>query len=177
MVKPAPSRRQRRLGQNFLMDPNLLDAIVRDSGLRDDDVALELGAGAGALSERLADRAAHLHAVEVDRRLEPELRALAARPDVSLHWEDAMRIDLAALHPPPAIVVSNLPYSVATPLLMRTIEELQGVDRWMVMVQREVAERLSARSGCGARNGASVSRRRSSSGSAAAASRSACDRG
>ena len=58
MVSPAPSRRQRRLGQNFLADPNLLDAIVRESGVGDDDVALEIGAGAGALSERLADASA-----------------------------------------------------------------------------------------------------------------------
>lgn len=144
MVTPAPSRRQRRLGQNFLADPNLLDAIVRDSGLGPRDVALEIGAGGGALSERLAATAAHVHLVEVDRRLEPELAPLGARPNVSLHWGDAMEIDLAALSPPPGIVVSNLPYSVATPLILRTLEELPGVGRWTVMVQLEVAERLAA---------------------------------
>jgi 16S rRNA (adenine1518-N6/adenine1519-N6)-dimethyltransferase len=147
MVTPARSRRQRRLGQNFLADPNLLDAIVRESGLGQGDVALEFGAGGGALSERLAARAAHLHLVEIDRRLEDELAPLASQPNVSLHWGDAMKLDLAALDPAPGIVVSNLPYSVATPLILRTIEELAEVDRWTVMVQLEVAERLRAAPG------------------------------
>jgi 16S rRNA (adenine1518-N6/adenine1519-N6)-dimethyltransferase len=147
MVTPAPSRRQRRLGQNFLADTNLLDAIVRESGIRSDDVALEIGAGGGALSTRLADASAHLQVIEFDRRLESELAALAERSDVSLHWGDAMKLDLGGLDPAPGIVVSNLPYSVATPLILRTIEELPGVDRWTVMVQREVAERLAAAPG------------------------------
>ena len=147
MVTPARSRRQRRLGQNFIADPNLLDAIRRDSGLQAADVALEFGAGAGALSERLAGGAAHLHLVEIDRGLEPRLRSLSERPDVSLHWADALKLDLAALDPAPTIVVSNLPYSVATQLILRTIEELPGVDRWTVMVQLEVAERLRAAPG------------------------------
>ncbi len=147
MVTPARSRRQRRLGQNFLADPNLLEAIVRESELEPGDVALEFGAGGGALSERLAERAAHLHSVEVDRRLEEELAPLGARPNVTLHWGDAMKLDLAAFEPAPGIVVSNLPYSVATPLILRTIEELPGVDRWTVMVQLEVAERLRAAPG------------------------------
>jgi 16S rRNA (adenine1518-N6/adenine1519-N6)-dimethyltransferase len=144
MVTPAPSRRQRRLGQNFLADPNLLDAIVRESGVGPQDVALELGAGGGALSERLAPRAGHLHVIELDRRLEPELGPLAGEANVTLHWGDAMKLDLAALDPAPGIVVSNLPYAVATPLIMRTIEDLPGVDRWLVMVQLEVGERLRA---------------------------------
>jgi 16S rRNA (adenine1518-N6/adenine1519-N6)-dimethyltransferase len=147
MVTPAPSRRQRRLGQNFLADPNLLEAIVRESGVGPGDVALEFGAGGGALSERLAERAAHLHAVEIDRTLEPELSSLARREDVTLHWGDAMKLDLPGFAPAPGIIVSNLPYSVATPLILRTIEELPGVDRWMVMVQLEVAERLRASPG------------------------------
>jgi 16S rRNA (adenine1518-N6/adenine1519-N6)-dimethyltransferase len=147
MVRPAPSRRQRRLGQNFLADTNLLDAIVRESGIAPDDVALEVGAGAGALSARLAEAAAHLHVIEVDRGLEADLAPLARRPGVSLHWGDAMKLDLAALNPAPGIVVANLPYSIAIPLLLRTIEELPGVDRWTVMAQREAAERLAAAPG------------------------------
>jgi 16S rRNA (adenine1518-N6/adenine1519-N6)-dimethyltransferase len=156
MVSPAPSRRQRRLGQNFLADPNLLDAVVRESGVGPGDVALEFGAGGGALSERLAARAGHLHAVEVDRRLDPELAPLAAQPNVSLHWCDAMKLDFAGLDPAPGIVVSNLPYSVATPLILRTIEDLPGVDRWTVMVQLEVAERLRAAPGSRVYGGPSV---------------------
>jgi 16S rRNA (adenine1518-N6/adenine1519-N6)-dimethyltransferase len=156
MVTPARSRRQRRLGQNFLADTNLLEAIVRDSGVGPGDVALEFGAGGGALSELLAERADHLHVIEIDRRLETELAPLAAQPNVSLHWGDAMKLDLAALEPAPGIVVSNLPYSVATPLLLRTIEELPGVDRWTVMMQREVAERLRAAPGSRLYGGPSV---------------------
>jgi 16S rRNA (adenine1518-N6/adenine1519-N6)-dimethyltransferase len=147
MVSPARSRRQRRLGQNFLADPNLLDAVVRESGVGEGDIALEFGAGAGALSERLAERVAHLHAIEIDRGLEEELAPLAQRPNLSLHWGDAMKLDLARLVPSPGVVVSNLPYSVATPLILRTIDELPSVTRWTVMVQLEVAERLRASSG------------------------------
>jgi 16S rRNA (adenine1518-N6/adenine1519-N6)-dimethyltransferase len=136
-----------RLGQNFLSDQNLLDAIVRDAGLGENEIVLEVGAGEGVLSERLADVAAHLHSIELDRRLEQALSPLAARENVSLHWGDAMKLDLAAFEPVPTAVVSNLPYSVATPVILRTIEELPTVGRWTVMVQREIADRLRAAPG------------------------------
>jgi 16S rRNA (adenine1518-N6/adenine1519-N6)-dimethyltransferase len=136
-----------RLGQNFLADPNLLDAIVRDAALEPGEVVLEVGAGEGVLSERLADAAAHLHSIEIDRGLEPALAALAARPNVTLHWGDAMKLDLAALQPPPTAMVANLPYSVATPLILRTIEQLPSLASWTVMVQREIADRLRAAPG------------------------------
>jgi 16S rRNA (adenine1518-N6/adenine1519-N6)-dimethyltransferase len=136
-----------RLGQNFLSDPNLLDAIVRDAELGEGEVVLEVGAGEGVLSERLADVVAHLHSVELDRRLEPALESLVARENVSLHWGDAMKLDFAAFDPAPTAVVSNLPYSVATPVILRTIEQLPTVGRWTVMVQREIADRLRAAPG------------------------------
>lgn len=136
-----------RLGQNFLADPNLLDAIVRDAELAPGDVVLEVGAGEGVLSERLAAAAAHLHTVEIDRGLEPALERIAALPNVDLHWGDAMKLDLAALEPAPSAMVANLPYSVATPLILRTIEQLPSLRRWTVMVQREIADRLRAAPG------------------------------
>ena len=136
-----------RLGQNFLSDPNLLDAIVRDAGLGGDEVVLEVGAGEGVLSERLADVAGHLHTVEIDRRLEEALAGVAARPNVDLHWGDAMQLDLAGLEPAPTAMVANLPYAVATPLILRTIELLPSLRRWTVMVQREIADRLRAAPG------------------------------
>jgi 16S rRNA (adenine1518-N6/adenine1519-N6)-dimethyltransferase len=136
-----------RLGQNFLSDPNLLDAIVRDAELAPADVVLEVGAGEGVLSERLAAVAAHLHTVEIDRGLEPALARITALPNVDLHWGDAMKLDLAALRPEPTAMVANLPYSVATPLILRTIEELPTLGRWTVMVQREIADRLRAAPG------------------------------
>ena len=136
-----------RLGQNFLADPNLLDAILRDAGLEDGDVALEVGAGEGVLTERLAEVAAHVHTVELDRRLEAGLAGLAARPNVEMHWADAMSFDFAGLRPEPTAMVANLPYAVATPVILRTIEELPTLERWTVMVQREIAERLRAAPG------------------------------
>jgi 16S rRNA (adenine1518-N6/adenine1519-N6)-dimethyltransferase len=136
-----------RLGQNFLADPNLLDAIVRDAELGPADVVLEVGAGEGVLTGRLADAVSHVHAIELDRGLEAVLAPIAARPGVDLHWGDAMDVDLAALRPPPTAAVSNLPYSVATPVILHTIEELPSVRRWTVMVQREIADRLRAAPG------------------------------
>jgi 16S rRNA (adenine1518-N6/adenine1519-N6)-dimethyltransferase len=144
-----------RLGQNFLADPNLLDAIVRDAGLAPDDVVLEVGAGEGVLTERLAAIAAHVHAVEIDRGLERDLAAVASRPNVSLHWRDAMKFDFFTLRPAPTAVVANLPYSVATPVILRTIEQLPTVQSWTVMVQREIADRL--RAGAGSRTYGSAS--------------------
>ena len=136
-----------RLGQNFLADPNLLDAIVRDAALSPDDVALEVGAGEGVLTGRLAAIAAHVHTVEIDRGLEPALAPLAALPNVSLHWADAMKFDFGQLEPAPTAMVANLPYAVATPVLLRTIELLPSLTGWTVMVQKEIADRLRAAPG------------------------------
>ena len=136
-----------RLGQNFLADPNLLDAILRDADLAPSDVVLEVGAGEGVLTERLAGAAAHVQAIELDRGLEGALAPVAALPNVELRWGDAMKLDLAGLEPAPTAIVANLPYSVATPLLLRTIEQLPTVERWTVMVQREIADRLRAAPG------------------------------
>ncbi|MDP9190024.1 MAG: 16S rRNA (adenine(1518)-N(6)/adenine(1519)-N(6))-dimethyltransferase RsmA [Actinomycetota bacterium] len=146
--KPRASARQRRLGQNFLADTNLLDSIVRDAGVEPSDVVLEVGGGGGALTERLAAEAGHVHVIELDERLRGVLGPLAAEAgNVALHWGDAMREDLAALAPAPTRMVANLPYSIATPLLLRTIAELPSLRSWLVMVQREIAERLRAEPG------------------------------
>lgn len=136
-----------RLGQNFLADPNLLDAIVRDSGVGEGDVVLEVGAGEGVLSERLAARVTHLHTVEIDRGLEAALAPIAALPNVTLHWGDAVKLDLSAFDPAPDAMVANLPYSVATPVILKTIADLPSLRAWTVMVQLEIAERLRAASG------------------------------
>jgi len=138
-----------RLGQNFLADPNLLEAILADAALEPDDVVLEVGGGEGVLSERLAARVGHLHVIELDERLREPLERVAggAEGEVNLVFGDAMRIDLAELSPPPTRMVANLPYSIATPLLLRTIADLPTITGWTVMVQREIAERLRARPG------------------------------
>lgn len=137
-----------RLGQNFLADPNLLAAIVRDAGLGAQDVVLEVGGGEGVLSCELARAARHVHVVELDERLRPQLEELAARcENLELHFADAMRIDLAELRPEPNAMVANLPYSVATPVLLRSVEQLPSLETWTVMVQREIADRLRAAPG------------------------------
>ena len=137
-----------RLGQNFLADPNLLDAIVRDAEIEPDNVVLEVGGGEGVLTQRLAPVARHLHVIEIDQRLRGPLEAVAAGTgSAQVHWRDAMRADLGGLDPAPTRVVSNLPYSIATPLLIRTIEALPGVTAWTVLVQREIADRLRAAPG------------------------------
>jgi 16S rRNA (adenine1518-N6/adenine1519-N6)-dimethyltransferase len=136
-----------RLGQNFLADPNLLDAIVRDAALEPGDVVLEVGAGEGVLTERLAKAASHVHAVEIDRGLEGALAPVAERPGVELHWADAMKFDFGSLDPAPTAMVANLPYAVATPVILRTIEDLPSLGAWTVMVQREIADRLRAAPG------------------------------
>jgi 16S rRNA (adenine1518-N6/adenine1519-N6)-dimethyltransferase len=137
-----------RLGQNFLADTNLLDAILADAALEPGDVVLEIGAGEGVLTERLLEAAGWVHAIEIDERLADRLGPLEARSEnLMITWGDAMRVDLGRLSPAPTAVVANLPYSIATPLILRTIAELPTVARWTTMVQREIAERLRARSG------------------------------
>jgi len=139
-------RPNRELGQNFLIDSNILDVIARAAELSTRDVVLEVGGGLGVLSEHLAARAAHVHVVELDRRLEPALRdALDPFGNATLHLADAMALDLTALDPAPTKVVANLPYGIAAGAILRTIEQLPGVTRWVAMVQKEVGERLAAR--------------------------------
>jgi 16S rRNA (adenine1518-N6/adenine1519-N6)-dimethyltransferase len=138
----------RELGQNFLIDSNILGVIGRAAELGERDVVLEIGGGLGVLSEYLAERVAHVHVVEIDMRLrEALLDAIGPRPNVSVHWGDAMRIDLTALNPAPEKVVANLPYGIAAGVLLRTIEELPDVEIWVAMAQREVGERLAAAPG------------------------------
>jgi 16S rRNA (adenine1518-N6/adenine1519-N6)-dimethyltransferase len=150
-------RPNRELGQNFLIDDNILGVIDRAAELDRADVVLEVGGGLGVLSEYLAPRVAHLHVVEVDRSLEPPLaEALAPFDNTTLHLADAVALDLAALDPPPAKVVANLPYGVAATVLLKSIAELPGARLWVAMVQREVGERLAAAPGSKAYGATSV---------------------
>jgi 16S rRNA (adenine1518-N6/adenine1519-N6)-dimethyltransferase len=133
---------KKQLGQHFLVDENILGVIGRLAELGSEDVVLEVGPGLGVLTRYLAARAAEVHAVELDRSLEPHLADLA--PNVRLHWGDALALDLAALDPPPTKLVANLPYNVATPLVVESLDGLPSLDQWCVMVQREVADRFFA---------------------------------
>jgi 16S rRNA (adenine1518-N6/adenine1519-N6)-dimethyltransferase len=145
-------RPKRDLGQNFLIDSNILGVIERAAELAPDDVALEIGGGLGVLSEHLAQRTAHTHVVEVDRSLEPALReALAPYAEkTTLHLGDALDLDYPALRPAPTKVVANLPYGIAATAILETIFELPSVTRWVAMVQKEVGERFAAQAGTAA---------------------------
>ena len=140
-----PVTPNRDLGQHFLVDENILGVIDRLAGLDADDVVLEIGPGLGVLTGYLAERVRLVHAVELDRALEPHLKErLAGRANVELHFGDALRLDLAALDPAPRKFVANLPYNVATPLIVESLDGLPSVELWTVMVQREVADRFFA---------------------------------
>jgi 16S rRNA (adenine1518-N6/adenine1519-N6)-dimethyltransferase len=135
-VKVAPKK---QLGQHFLVDENILRVIGRLSELDPADVVLEIGPGLGVLTRYLAERVAHVHAVELDRSLEPYLRDIGG--NVSLQFGDALQVDLSG---DATKLVANLPYNIATPLLVESLDGLPGIELWCVMVQREVADRLFA---------------------------------
>jgi 16S rRNA (adenine1518-N6/adenine1519-N6)-dimethyltransferase len=141
-----PVAPNRQLGQHFLVDDNILGVIGRLAELDTEDVVLEVGPGLGVLTEYLAARVARVHAVELDRGLEPHLaERLRSRENVDLTFGDALRLDLAVLDPAPTKFVANLPYNVATPLIVESLDGLPSIRHWTVMVQREVADRLFAR--------------------------------
>ena len=135
---------KKELGQHFLVDENILGVIERLAELGPADVVLEIGPGLGVLTRRLADRVAHVHAVEIDRSLAPRLADLEAGASVDVHWGDALRLDLGALRPQPTKLVANLPYNVATPIVAESLSRLPSLELWCVMVQREVADRFFA---------------------------------
>jgi 16S rRNA (adenine1518-N6/adenine1519-N6)-dimethyltransferase len=138
----APSK---QLGQHFLVDENILGVIGRLGELAPEDVVLEVGPGPGALTAYLADRVAHVHAVELDRRLEPSLRTrFDGRENVELRFADAVSLDPGELEPPPTKLVANLPYNVATPIVVESLDRYPTIQHWTVMVQREVADRFFA---------------------------------
>jgi 16S rRNA (adenine1518-N6/adenine1519-N6)-dimethyltransferase len=128
------------LGQHFLVDPNILRVIGRLAELSPDDVVLEVGPGLGVLTRYLGERVACVHAVEVDRRLESHLTGI---PHTQVHWGDALRLDFSQLEPRPRKLVANLPYNVATPLVVESLSA-EHLELWCVMVQREVADRFVA---------------------------------
>lgn len=137
-------RPKKQLGQHFLADANILGVIGRLAELGPDDVALEIGPGLGVLTGYLAERVRHVHAVELDRSLARHLRELEERPNVALHWGDALTLDLNALEPAPTKLVANLPYNIATPVVAESLTGLPDLELWCVMVQREVADRFFA---------------------------------
>ena len=150
-------RPDRELGQNFLVDDNLLGVIDRLARLEPTDRVLEIGAGVGVLTAHLARRTELVHAIEIDRRLAVALeRTLEGLDNVRLVWGDAMRLDLAELSPAPNAFVANLPYNVAAPLVLDSIAGLPSIERWCVLIQHEIADRLTAHRGDALYGGPSV---------------------
>jgi 16S rRNA (adenine1518-N6/adenine1519-N6)-dimethyltransferase len=144
---------KKELGQHFLVDENILGVIGRLAQLEADDVVLEIGPGLGVLTRYLAERVAHVHAVELDRSLEPQLGDI---PKTTLHWSDALKLDPAVLDPVPTRLVSNLPYNIATPIVVESLDRFPSLESWCVMVQREVADRFFAAPGTKAYGAVSV---------------------
>jgi 16S rRNA (adenine1518-N6/adenine1519-N6)-dimethyltransferase len=145
----------RALGQNFVVDPNTVRRVARLAELEPGERVLEIGAGLGALSAELARAGASVTAVEVDRRLVPVLRSLVEPAGVEVVQADALEVDWAEFlrersgdeHDIRWTVVANLPYNVSVPVVVRLLDEAPQVGRMLVMVQREVGERLAASPG------------------------------
>lgn len=146
-------RPRKRLGQTFLIDAGVRDRIVEAAAVGPEDAVVEVGAGTGVLTEALAERAAALLAIEVDPALCRALRqTLGERPGVSVVCADALAYDFAAglrdhLRRDQAILVGNIPYAIASPLILHLLASAPRFSRLLLMVQREVAERLMAEPG------------------------------
>jgi 16S rRNA (adenine1518-N6/adenine1519-N6)-dimethyltransferase len=137
-------RAKKELGQHFLVDENILGVIGRLAELGERDVVLEIGPGLGVLTSYLAERVDHVYAVELDEALEPQLEQVASRANVTLVFGDALKLDLPAVAPAARKLVANLPYNVATALIVESLDGLPEITQWTVMVQREVADRFFA---------------------------------
>jgi len=137
----APTK---KLGQNFVHDPNTVRRIVAAAGLRPDDVVLEVGPGLGSLTLGLVGAAARVHAVEIDPALAAALPGTVTAPNLTVHRADALRVTAAEFAPAPTMLVANLPYNVAVPVVLHLLAELPTLRGGLVMVQKEVADRLVA---------------------------------
>jgi 16S rRNA (adenine1518-N6/adenine1519-N6)-dimethyltransferase len=137
----APTK---KLGQNFVHDPNTVRRIVAAAGLTPADVVLEVGPGLGSLTLGLVDAAAHVHAVEIDPVLAAALPATVGSDRLTVHRADALRVTAADFTPPPTMLVANLPYNVAVPVVLHLLAVLPTLRGGLVMVQKEVADRLVA---------------------------------
>jgi 16S rRNA (adenine1518-N6/adenine1519-N6)-dimethyltransferase len=149
---------RKSLGQNFVVDPNTVRRIARLAGVGPGDHVVEIGAGLGALTRALAETGAEVTAVEVDRGLAVVLREQFEGTDVRLIEGDALTLDWPAVLAGADrwALVANLPYNVATPLVADLLDGVSAIEHMLVMVQREVAERLGAGPGHDAYGAVSV---------------------
>ena len=141
-------RMSKRLGQNFLVDENIVAQIVRAAALEPGERVLEIGPGIGTLTQALAETGADVVAVELDKKLPQVLaKTLAAYENVRIVQGDILKVDIGALIEGPFKVVANLPYYITTPILMTLLERRLPATRLVTMVQKEVAERMTAAPG------------------------------
>lgn len=147
----------RALGQNFVVDPNTVRRIARLAEVGEGDLVLEIGAGLGSLTLALIETGAEIQAMEVDRYLLEPLRSVVTPHGVTVHHADALKANYdEILSGREAVVVANLPYNVATPLVLQILEEQPLIRRMLVMVQKEVGERFAAQAGDEAYGAASL---------------------
>lgn len=157
LLKEHGLRPSRALGQNFVVDPNTVRRIARLADVGPGDQVLEIGAGLGSLTLALVETGARVEALEIDRNLIEPLRAVVAPLGVSVHQGNALEADYAdILRGESTVVVANLPYNVATPVVLHLLETQPLVERMLVMVQKEVGERLAAHAGDDAYGAASL---------------------
>ena len=140
----APTK---RLGQNFVHDPNTVRRIVATAAVAPGDVVLEVGPGLGSLTLGLVAAAAHVHAVELDARLAAALPSTVESDRLTVYAADALRVTAADFTPAPTLLVANLPYNVAVPVVLHLLAALPALRGGLVMVQKEVADRLVAAPG------------------------------
>ena len=146
-------RPRKALGQNFLTDRNILAKIIRTAQISQTDSVLEIGPGRGALTDLLAPQAARLLAIEFDRDLSAILRErFSSIPNVTIHEQDVLKADFSQLLKPVEPlwkVVANLPYNISTPVLFKFLEDRNRFSRLVLMLQKEVGQRLAAPPDCG----------------------------
>lgn len=141
---------QKRFGQNFLIDSNILDKIVKSAEVTKEDVVIEIGPGIGSLTQVLAENAKHVVAIEIDKKLIPILQdTLNAYDNISLINEDVLKVSMPEIvekynEGKPVKVIANLPYYITTPIIMGLFEQNVPVVSITVMVQKEVADRMQA---------------------------------
>ncbi len=136
---------KKSLGQNFLYDTNLLNAIASDGGVDSTDTVLEIGAGAGTLTRVLANRARKVISYEIDKSLIPTLENIAQEcKNVEFHFQDFMESDIDLIIHDRAKVVANIPYYITTPIIFKLVEHIDKFDSILVLIQKEVAERFAS---------------------------------
>ena len=142
---------QKKFGQNFLIDTHVLERVIEAAGITKDDFVLEIGPGIGTMTQYLCENAREVTAVEIDQNLIPILAdTLSAYDNVTVINEDILKLDIVKLAEEknagkPIKVVANLPYYITTPIIMGLFESGAPIDNITVMVQKEVAERMSAK--------------------------------